>query len=218
MEKMISVECVSKRVGEARLLSGINLELYGGQVCGIVGRNGSGKSVLLKCICGFMSVTEGEIRQGTKRIGTDIPFIEDTGFIIEAPAFLPGKSGFRNLEYLARIRRKIGPDRIRECMALVGLSPDDRKPVRKYSLGMRQRLGIAQAIMEYPSVIILDEPMNGLDNKGVREMRDLFLGLKAQGCTILLATHSSDDVRELCDRVWEMDQGILSERETDCPR
>lgn len=101
---------------------------------------------------------------------------------------------------------------------MTGLDPDNRKHVGKYSMGMRQRLGIAQAIMERPRLLILDEPMNGLDNKGVREMRDLFLGLKAQGCTILLATHSSDDVRELCDRVWEMDQGILSERETDCPR
>ena len=209
MEKMIRVECVSKRVGEARLLSGINLELYGGQICGIVGRNGSGKSVLLKCICGFMSVTEGEIRQGTKRIGTDIPFIEDTGFIIEAPAFLPGKSGFRNLEYLARIRRKIGPDRIRECMALVGLSPDDRKPVRKYSLGMRQRLGIAQAIMEYPSVIILDEPMNGLDNEGVREMRKLFLQLKSEGKALLIVGHNREDIEGLCDSVYTMDRGYL---------
>ena len=159
MEKMIRVECVSKRVGEARLLSGINLELYGGQICGIVGRTGSGKSVLLKCICGFMSVTEGEILQGTKRIGTDIPFIEDTGFIIEAPAFLPGKSGFRNLEY--------------------------------------------------PSVIILDEPMNGLDNEGVREMRKLFLQLKSEGKALLIVSHNREDIEVLCDTVYTMDRGYL---------
>ena len=170
-----------------------------------------GKTVLIKCLCGFMSVTEGEIWVGEKQVGRDVEFVEDIGFIIETPGFLPRESGYRNLKYLASIRNVAGKERIRECITMVGLDPDDKKWVGKYSLGMRQRLGIAQAIMENPSLIILDEPMNGLDNHGVEEIRKLLLGLKEEGKLILIISHNREDIRLLCDRVYEMDMGVLTQ-------
>ncbi len=210
MQNVIEVRNVTKKIKEAVLLSHVDLQVQQGEICGIIGRNGSGKTVLLKCICGFMPLTEGEILQNGKRIGIDTEFIEDTGFIIENPSFLPLKSGYKNLKYLASIQQKAGEKRIRKCLELVGLADSADKPVGKYSLGMRQRLGIAQAIMEDPSVIILDEPMNGLDNEGVEEMRKLFLELKAEGKTFLIVSHNREDIETLCDHVYMMDHGVLT--------
>ena len=210
MKNVIEARNVTKKIKEAVLLSHVDLQVRQGEICGIIGRIGSGKTVLLKCICGFMPLTEGEILQNGKRIGIDTEFIEDTGFIIENPSFLPLKSGYKNLKYLASIQQKAGEKRIRKCLELVGLADSADKPVGKYSLGMRQRLGIAQAIMEDPSVIILDEPMNGLDNEGVEEMRKLFLELKAEGKTFLIVSHNREDIETLCDHVYMMDHGVLT--------
>ena len=137
----------------------------------------------------------------------DIP--KDMGIIIESPGFLPGYSGFHNLRFLARIRNKIDDEKIRETLRFVGLDPGDKKHVGKYSMGMRQRLGLAQAIMEDPEILILDEPMNGLDRQGVKEIRQCLLKLRDQGKTILLASHNAEDIRVLCDQVYEMDAGEL---------
>lgn len=210
METVIEVKHASKKIKEVQILTDVNLNIQKGEICGIIGRNGSGKTVLLKSICGFMPLTEGEILQNGKRIGTDTEFIEDAGFIIENPSFLPMKSGYKNLKYLASIRNLADEKRIRECMELVGLAEDADKAVGKYSMGMRQRLGIAQAIMEDPSIIILDEPMNGLDNQGVEEMRNLFLKLKEEGKTFLIVSHNREDIEMLCDHVYMMDHGVLS--------
>lgn len=210
METIIEVKNATKRIKDAVLLSHVDLQVHRGEICGIVGRNGSGKTVLLKSICGFMPLTEGEILQNGKRIGTDVEFIQDAGFIIENPSFLPLKSGYNNLKYLANIRRIADEARVRECLELVGLTDSADKPVGKYSMGMRQRLGIARAIMEDPSLIILDEPMNGLDNQGVDEMRSLFLALKKEGKTFLIVSHNRDDIDMLCDRVYMMDHGVLT--------
>lgn len=210
METVIEVKHASKKIKEVQILTDINLNIQKGEICGIIGRNGSGKTVLLKSICGFMPLTEGEILQNGKRIGTDTEFIEDAGFIIENPSFLPMKSGYKNLKYLAAIRNLADEKRIRECLELVGLTEDADKTVGKYSMGMRQRLGIAQAIMEDPSIIILDEPMNGLDNQGVEEMRTLFLKLKEEGKTFLIVSHNREDIEMLCDHVYIMDHGVLS--------
>lgn len=210
METVIEVKHASKKIKEVQILTDVNLNIQKGEICGIIGRNGSGKTVLLKSICGFMPLTEGEILQNGKRIGTDTEFIEDAGFIIENPSFLPMKSGYKNLKYLASIRNLADEKRIRECLELVGLAEDADKAVGKYSMGMRQRLGIAQAIMEDPSIIILDEPMNGLDNQGVEEMRNLFLKLKEEGKTFLIVSHNREDIEMLCDHVYMMDHGILS--------
>lgn len=206
----VAVSHVTKRFGEDEILKDVNLELETGKVYGIVGNNGSGKTVLMKCICGFLPVTTGEITVFGKRIGKDVDFPEDIGIIIETPGFLTNLSGRRNLEILADLQRKITKDEIRRVLRKVGLDPDMKKQVGKYSLGMRQRLGIAQAIMENPQFLILDEPFNGLDKRGVMEIRNILLDLKEEGKTILLASHNEEDIRILCDKVYEMDAGVLS--------
>lgn len=209
-ETCVAVSHVTKRFGEDEILKDVNLELETGKVYGIVGNNGSGKTVLMKCICGFLPVTTGEITVFGKRIGKDVDFPEDIGIIIETPGFLTNLSGRRNLEILADLQRKITKDEIRRVLRKVGLDPDMKKQVGKYSLGMRQRLGIAQAIMENPQFLILDEPFNGLDKRGVMEIRNILLDLKEEGKTILLASHNEEDIRILCDKVYEMDAGVLS--------
>ncbi|MCI8785848.1 MAG: ATP-binding cassette domain-containing protein [Eubacterium sp.] len=200
-----------KKFGEDTVLSDINMTMEEGMVYGISGNNGSGKTVLMKCICGFVPVTEGSITVGGKTIGTQIDFPESIGVIIETPGFLTNLTGMRNLEILAGLRGKISKEDIRAAIRKAGLDPDLKKSVGKYSLGMRQRLGIAQAIMEDPKFLILDEPFNGLDKHGVADIRALILGLKEQGKTILLASHNSEDIRLLCDKVFEMDGGRMRE-------
>ena len=163
----------------------------------------------MKCICGFLIPTEGEVIVNGKRVGKDVDFPPGLGLIIETPGFLPNMTGVKNLEILASLNKKIGLREIAAAIRRVGLDPLMKKPVGKYSLGMRQRLGIAQAIMEEPSLLILDEPMNGLDNQGVQEMRQLFLKLKDEGKTILLASHNREDIAALCDTTVEIDRGKI---------
>lgn len=206
----ICVENVKKSFGEEVVLKGIDREFEGGRIHGIVGNNGSGKTVLMKCICGFLRPDEGRIVVNGKVIGRDTDFPEDIGIIIETPGFLPGLTGIKNLKLLASLKGRIKEQEIREVIRRVGLDPDLKKPVGKYSLGMRQRLGIAQAIMENPSLLILDEPFNGLDKHGVEQMRTLIKGLSAEGKTILLASHNQADIDELCDTVCEMDAGKMT--------
>ena len=209
METCIEVQNVVKRFRDQVVLKNVSISFEKGKIHGIVGRNGSGKTVLFKCICGLMHPEEGVILVNGKRVGRDVDMPEDIGAIIEAPGFLPNYSGYKNLCFLANIRRKIGKEEILNVLKTVGLDPESRKHVGKYSLGMRQRLGIAQAIMEDPEILILDEPMNGLDNAGVQDIRALLLGLKTQGKTILLASHNHEDIAALCDTVHEMDGGVL---------
>lgn len=209
METCIEVQNVVKRFRDQVVLKNVSISFEKGQIHGIVGRNGSGKTVLFKCICGLMHPEEGVIFVNGKRVGRDVDMPEDIGAIIEAPGFLPNYSGYKNLRFLANIRRKIGKEEILNVLKTVGLDPESRKHVGKYSLGMRQRLGIAQAIMEDPEILILDEPMNGLDNAGVQDIRALLLELKVQGKTILLASHNHEDIAALCDTVHEMDGGVL---------
>lgn len=204
-EKGILVEHVFKSFGKEKVLKDVSLVIKPGQIYGIVGNNGSGKTVLMKCICGFMRPDKGKIYVDGKRIGKDVDFPESIGVIIETPGFIPHETGFSNLKILSGLKGLIGRDEIRENIKKVGLDPDMKKPVGKYSLGMRQRLGIAQAIMENPNVLILDEPFNGLDKHGVEEMRQLLKELKAQGKAILLASHNARDIEELCDIVHDME-------------
>lgn len=206
----ISVQNVSKDFGQERVLNSVSRDFEKGKIHGIVGNNGSGKTVLMKCICGFLIPTEGTVTVNGKRVGRDVDFPPGLGLIIETPGFLPNLSGAKNLEILASLNKKIGLAEIADSIRRVGLDPLMKKPVGKYSLGMRQRLGIAQAIMEDPALLILDEPLNGLDKHGVREMRDLIKGLKADGKTILLASHNQGDIDELCDTVCEMDAGVMT--------
>ncbi len=209
-EAMISIENLNKQFKNQLVLNNINVKFSNGHIYGIIGRNGSGKTVLLKCICGFLKPTTGVISVNHKIVGKDIDFPENLGFIIETPGFLLNYSGYKNLKYLASIRKKIDSNEIKDSMSLVGLDFADKKHVGKYSLGMRQRLGIAQAIMEKPDILVLDEPMNALDKNGVEEMRRLFLKMKSEGKLILLTSHNREDIEILCDEVYEMEEGILN--------
>lgn len=209
-EAMISIENLNKQFKNQLVLNNINVKFSNGHIYGIIGRNGSGKTVLLKCICGFLKPTTGVISVNHKIVGKDIDFPENLGFIIETPGFLLNYSGYKNLKYLASIREKIDSNEIKESMSLVGLDSADKKHVGKYSMGMRQRLGITQAIMEKPDILVLDEPMNALDKNGVEEMRRLFLKMKSEGKLILLTSHNREDIEILCDEVYEMEEGILN--------
>lgn len=205
----IEIRDLCKSFRKEKVLKDINLSVEKGTICGIVGRNGSGKTVLFKCICGFLRPDSGEIYVRGKLVGKETEVPENVGIIIEQPGFLRHYNGYRNLEFLAGLNGKPSRQKIEEVLELVGLLEQKNKKVGKYSMGMRQRLGIAQAIMEGQDILILDEPMNGLDNQGVVEMRKLLLDLKQKGTTILLASHNQEDIQQLCDAVHEMDVGVL---------
>lgn len=209
-KKTIIIQNVNKFFEEEQILKNINAEFEEGKIYGIVGMNGSGKTVLFKCICGFLHPTSGSIWVNGEKIGKDTDFPKDTGFIIETPGFLTEYTGFQNLKMLADVRGKIGTKEIVDTLKKVGLDPDSKKIVKKYSLGMRERLGIAQAIMENPAILILDEPFNGLDKKGVKEVYHILSELKEEGKTILLASHNEQDILTLCDETYEMELGVLS--------
>ena len=203
------VDHVTKQFGSEVVLKDVSLTLEAGKIHGIIGRNGSGKTVLMKCICGFLQPTCGSVKVFDRTIGQDCDFAPDTGILIETPGFLPHETGLNNLLWLAKLGKGASKERVNQLIRQVGLDPRLKKTVSQYSLGMRQRLGIAQTLLDDPSLMILDEPMNGLDKNGVRSIRDLLLGLKSQGKTILLASHFAQDIDELCDTVCEMDQGVL---------
>ena len=209
----IKVDNAVKKFDKYTVLDHVNITCNKGEICGIVGRNGSGKTVLFKSICGFVKLNEGTITVNGKVMGKDMKVLKKAGIIIEEPGFLRNKSGMKNLEYLYMINNKRDKKYLRSVMENVGLDPYSRKKVGKYSLGMRQRLAIAQATMEDQDIIILDEPMNGLDNHGVQEVREYLLQLKKQGKTILIASHNREDIDVLCDKVYEMDKGrVISEK------
>lgn len=206
---MITLQHVHKSYGKAIILKDIYTTFLSSCIYGLVGPNGCGKTTLMRCICGFTRPTSGAVMVDGKVIGKDCDFAPSTGIIIETPGFLPHYSARRNLTILAGISGKASKERMDEVIRLVGLDPEDKKPVGKYSLGMRQRLGIAQAIMENPDTLILDEPFNGLDKDGVRDIHALLQQQKAQGKTIILASHSAADIAQACDVVYEMEAGNL---------
>ena len=199
-------------IGKTAILNDVTVSLEAGKIHGLIGRNGSGKTMLMKCICGFIRPTRGVVVVDGKRVGKDVDFPKNMGIIIETPGFIPYYSGYKNLKLLAGLRNKIGKEEIIQAMERTGLDPKLKRHVKKYSLGMRQRLGLAQAIMEDPDILILDEPMNGLDKDGVEDMRRYLIDLREQGKTILIASHSSEDISVLCDSVYEMEKGILQHR------
>lgn len=210
MMDYIEVKDLSLQIRDTKILNEINISFAQKKIHGLIGRNGSGKTMLMKCICGFIRPTKGQVQVNGKQIGRDVDFPESIGVIIETPGFLPYYTGYRNLKQLAALRGSVSTERIRKSMEQVGLDPFLKRHVKKYSLGMRQRLGLAQAIMEDPDLLILDEPMNGLDKDGVQDMRNYLLELKERGKTILIASHSAEDIEVLCDTVCEMDKGVLT--------
>lgn len=206
---VIEIKNVTKKWGSNTVLNSVNLNAERGEIVGLVGHNGSGKTVLMKCVCGFITPDSGEIKVSGKRVGKDVDIPKNIGLIIETPGFLPNFSGFSNLWQLAKIRGKLTKTQVYAAIKMVGLNPHEKKHVGKYSLGMRQRLGIAQAIMEDPDVLVLDEPMNGLDKNGVDDIRELLLKLKSEGKTMIVASHNSTDIDVLCDRVFQINKGRL---------
>ncbi len=210
MEPVIVVEHVTKKYKEGTVLKDVTVSFEKGKIHGIIGKNGSGKSMLFKTICGFVRADQGRVTVNGQVVGKDVDFPDDLGVIIETPGFLPYYNGFKNLTLLAGLRGRIGNSDIEGAMTLVGLDYKSKKSVRKYSLGMKQRLGIAQAVMENPSILILDEPMNGLDKSGIADVRELLKKLCGQGKTILLTSHNHEDIEQLCDTVCEMEAGELT--------
>lgn len=207
MYHTLTLDHIHKVYGKQTVLGDISAKFIENQITGIVGRNGSGKTVLLRIISGLCKPTSGAVDIDGMIIGKDLEFPNSMGMLIESPGFLPNYSGFSNLLFLAKLKNQIGPSEVKHAMSVVGLDPQSMKHVSKYSLGMRQRLGIAQAIMEEPSLLLLDEPFNGLDKKGVAEMRKLILSCRCEGRIIILCSHNQTDIDELCDCVYEIDNG-----------
>lgn len=210
MRVAVKIVKLSKSFNREQVLKEISHSFEAGKIHGIMGFNGSGKTVMFKCICGFLRPDSGYVKVMGKRIGMDVDFPESLGMIIENPGFLPHLSGYTNLKRLADLQKKIGREEVMDAMIRVGLDPLSKKHVSQYSLGMRERLGIAQVIMEDPKLLILDEPFNGLDKRGAAEVCELLKELRERGKTILLAAHNMPDIEGLCDTICEMDAGVLT--------
>lgn len=209
---VISVRDLSKQFRGTTLYSGVSFDLEPGGTYGLAGPNGSGKSVLLKLLCGFLRPDAGEVRIDPAYLAGGRTFPDRFGVIIDGPAYLPGLSGERNLLELARIRGRVGLDEVRETLTAVGLTVGSKQRVRSYSSGMKQKLAIAQAIMENPAVLILDEPFNALDEASVAAVKSILAAEKARGTTILFTSHNRDDFDELCDQVLEVNAGTVRPR------
>lgn len=205
----IILENVSKGFKGVPVLKNISLHCQPGRAYGLVGYNGCGKTVMLKCICGFLKCDSGQIRIDGKIMGREMDMLNNAGIIIEEPGFVRTQTAFQNLDFLYCLRNPSNRQHIYSVLGRVGLDPKLKKRVGRFSLGMKQRLAIAQAIMEDPEILILDEPMNGLDKQGVAEMYRLFTDMKQKGKTILLASHNPKDISALCDEVYEFEDGTL---------
>lgn len=206
MKTFIKMEHITKRFKSKVIFEDISLHVKQGETVGIVGANGSGKSVLLKILCGFEKPDSGQVFVRGKKLGDRRDFPENVGVFINAPGFIGIYSGFLNLKFLADIRGKIGGKEIKNAMSRVGLDPDNKTKVEHYSLGMKQKLGLAQAIMENQDILVLDEPFNALDYKTYEDIREIIRQLKAEGKTILLISHRYRDIELLCDCVYAIEE------------
>ena len=207
---MIKIENYTQKIKKDIILNDINLHLKENKIYGFVGRNGSGKSILFKGICGLLNISNGKIIIKGKEIGKDIDFYDNLGAVLDGAGFLPNLSSFDNLKLLASIRNKISDSDIKSALNKVGLDPNDKKKYKKYSLGMKQKLALAQAIMENPELLILDEPFNGLDSYSVKDIREVLIDYKKEGKTILISSHIKEDIDILCDEVYELDRGNIN--------
>lgn len=205
----IEITDLVKDIKGKRIIDHVTLHLESGKITGLKGVNGSGKTMLMRLVCGLITPTSGSIVINGKRLGKDITFPESVGILIENPAFLDAYSGFDNLKLLASIKHRIGPEEIRQTIARVGLDPDDKKKYRKYSLGMKQRLGIAAAVMEEPDIIILDEPTNALDSDGVAMLKEILHDQRERGALVLISCHDLPTLQELSDEIYLMESGAL---------
>lgn len=211
MKKLIFSH-VYKQFGKNTILEDVCMELEPGNIYGFIGPNGSGKTVILKMAAGLLHPTKGSVSLDSRIIGKDMDFPSSMGLLIENPGFLSHYTGLQNLLYLAKIKNEIGKKEVLEAMERVGIAYASDQKTGQYSLGMKQRLAIAQVIMENPNLLILDEPMNGLDQKGIAEIRELLLEQKQEGKLILLASHTREDMRVLCDRTYYISEKRLALR------
>lgn len=205
----IEITGLTKQIKKATVLDDINLRLEDGKIYGLKGKNGSGKTMLMRAVCGLILPTKGTININGDILGKDISFPKSIGALIENPAFIPGFTGFKNLQILASIQNKINGAQIEEALSTVGLDPKDKRKYRKYSLGMKQRLGIAAAIMEKPDIIILDEPINALDEKGVVLVRKILQDARERGALVLIACHDKEELEALSDEIFVMENGKI---------
>jgi len=205
----ISINALSKNIKKVTILDDISMELEGGKIYGLKGKNGSGKTMLMRAICGLIIPTGGTISINGELLGKDISFPRSVGILIENPAFISNYTGMKNLQVLASIQKRIGDADIRKTLEDVGLNPDDKRTYKKYSLGMKQRLGIAGAIMEKPDVVILDEPINALDESGALQVREILSELKLNGSVIILACHDAEELEFLSDEIFTISEGKL---------
>lgn len=202
----LSLKTIRKTYKKHVIFDHLSYEFSSGKIYGIVGHNGSGKTVLLKCLAGLESINKGQIQLDGNTLGIDFTFLPSVGVIIETPGFLESYSGYENLHQLALIKNKIGEKEIKQSMKEVGLDPSSTQKVKYYSLGMKQKLALAQAFMEKPDILLLDEPMNGLDKQSVQTIRKKLLQLKTEGKLIILASHIEQDIELLCDQVIYLGQ------------
>lgn len=199
----------TKILGMNTVIDDVSLEMYSGNVYGLKGQNGSGKTMLMRAICGLILPTEGDVIIDGKIIGKDISFPESVGLLLENPSFINGYSGFKNLKMIASIKNKIDDSKIAETMKKVGLDPNDKRPYRKYSLGMKQKLGIACAIMEEPDLIILDEPLNALDEAGADNVKAVVKEAKERGALVIVTCHDKEELNNLADEIFILDGGRI---------
>ena len=205
----IEITDLVKDIKGKRIIDHVNLHLESGKITGLKGVNGSGKTMLMRLVCGLITPSSGSIVINGKRLGKDITFPESVGILIENPAFLDAYSGFGNLKLLASIKNQIDSEAIRQTITRAGLDPDDKKKYRKYSLGMKQRLGIAAAVMEEPDIVILDEPTNALDSDGVAMLKEILHEQRERGALVLISCHDLPTLQELSDEIYLMESGAL---------
>jgi ABC-2 type transport system ATP-binding protein len=208
---IIKIENVSKIIKKTQVLENINLELHSGKVYGLKGKNGSGKTMLMRAVCGLIIPTSGTITIDGEVLGKDISFPRSAGVLIENPSFIGNYTGFKNLKVLASIQNRIGDVEIKKAIEQVGLNPDDKRTFKKYSLGMKQKLGIAAAFMENPDIIILDEPINALDEAGAKQVREILKEQKERGAVCIIACHDSEELEFLSDEIIEICDGKIKE-------
>ena len=213
MGTVVRLEHYTKNFKKVTVLDDINLTLESGKVIGLKGKNGSGKTMLMRAISGLILPTSGKVFINDKELGKQISFPPSIGLLIENPSFIANYTGFKNLKILASIQNKISDEEIREAIRKVGLKPDDPRTFKKYSLGMKQRLGIAAAIMEKPDIVILDEPINALDEAGAGLIKGILDELKANGSLIIIACHDTEELNYLSDEVYEIYEGQLVDKE-----
>ena len=208
----IEVIHATKYIKKSLILKDVNIHLESGTVYGLQGPNGGGKTMLMRLLCGLIRATEGQVLIDGKELGKDMDFPNSLGLLIENPAFLPGYTGLQNLLLLAQLQDRIGEKEARQALLDVGLNPDDKRKYRKYSLGMKQRLGIAAAIMEQPELILLDEPTNALDDKGVAQICNLIRRERDRGALVVLACHDAEILENLSDEIFYIHDGIVERK------